>query len=192
MAAFAAIRPSFAVGSNPTGLVIPLYTYPLDGTWQAILNAKIAHPAVPIVVVINPNSGPGAVIDPSYVLGIKAFQAAGIDVLGYVATGYALNLLSSVETQIQLYKNWYAVDGIMFDEMSDVVGYSSYYSTLNAYVKQNGMTYTMGNPGTSVPLGLIGTFDSLAVYESPGYPAMSVLSQYSTYPKTDFAASATV
>src|SRR5205807_9063474 len=43
-------------------------------------------------------------------------------------------------------------------------------------------------PGTSIPFGLIGTFDSLAIYESPGYPAMSVLSQYSAYPKTDFAA----
>src|SRR5881396_556572 len=131
VAAIATIRPSSAAATSPTGLVIPLYTYPTDGTWQAILNAKIAHPTVPIIAVINPSDGPGNALDPSYVLGIKAFQAAGIVVLGYVATGYASNPLSSLENQIQLYKNWYGVNGIMFDEMRDTVGQESYYSNLN-------------------------------------------------------------
>src|SRR5437867_9232398 len=89
VAAIATIRPSSAAVTNPTGLVIPLYTYPTDGTWAAVLNAKNLHPTVPIIAVINPNSGPGAASDASYVTGIKAFQAAGIVVLGYVATGYA-------------------------------------------------------------------------------------------------------
>src|SRR5205809_4904775 len=91
VAAIATIRPSSAAATNPTGLVIPLYTYPTDGTWQAILNAKIAHPTVPIITVINPSDGPGNALDPSYVLGIKAFQVAGIMVLGYIATGYGSN-----------------------------------------------------------------------------------------------------
>src|SRR2546422_8419476 len=188
VAAFSAIRPSFAVGSNPTGLVIPLYTDPSTGTWAVVLNAKLAHPSVPITVVINPNNGPGTYPELGYLAGIKAFQAAGIIVLGYMATGYAKTYIGLVQHDLYAYWSWYALDGIMFDEMSDSMMDQDYYSTLNAYVKQIGMTYTMGNPGTSVPMGLIGTLDSLAIYESPGYPAISVLSQYSAYPKMNFAA----
>src|SRR2546426_11728464 len=89
VAAAASIRPSFAVGSNPTGLVIPLYTDPSTGTWATVLNAKNAHPTVPMIVVINPNNGPGTYPEPGYLEGIKAFQAAGITVLGYIPTAYA-------------------------------------------------------------------------------------------------------
>ena len=188
VAAASAIRPSNAVGSNPTGLVIPLYTDPSTGTWAAVLNAKLSHLSVPMIVVINPNNGPGTYPEPGYLEGIKAFQAAGIIVLGYMATGYAKTYIGLVQHDLYAYWSWYALDGIMFDEMSDSMMDQGYYATLNAYVKQIGMTYTMGNPGTSVPMGLIGTLDSLAIYESPGYPAIPVLSQYSAYPKTDFAA----
>src|SRR2546426_10814653 len=187
VAAASAIRPSNAVGSNPTGLVIPLYTDPSTGTWAAVLNAKLSHLSVPMIVVINPNNGPGTYPEPGYLAGIKAFQAAGISVLGYMATGYAKTYIGLVQHDLYAYWSWYALDGIMFDEMSDSMMDQGYYATLNAYVKQIGMTYTMGNPGTSVPMGLIGTLDSLAIYESPGYPMISVLSQYSAYPKTDFA-----
>src|SRR5947209_5770827 len=188
IAAFAAIRPTTAATSNPTGLVIPLYTDPSTGTWAAVLNAKISHPNVPMIVVINPNNGPGTYPEPGYLAGVKAFQAVGIIVLGYMATGYAKTYIGLVQHDLYAYWSWYTLDGIMFDEMSDLMMDQGYYATLNAYVKQIGMTYTMGNPGIPVPMGLIGTLDSLAIYESPGYPAISVLSQYSAYSKMDFAA----
>ena len=146
----ATARISFAATSS-SGIVIPLYTYPTDGSWAATFQARSAHPNVPIITVINPSNGPGGSSDLNYVQGVKNFQAAGIIVLGYVATGYASQLITSLESQISSYKNWYSVNGIMFDEMSSVQGNESYYSTLNTYVKSLGMTMTMGNPGTSVP-----------------------------------------
>src|SRR2546422_7375577 len=97
---------SFAATNN-SGIVIPLYTYPTDGTWTQILQAKGAHPNVPIIAVMNPNSGPGGSSDLNYVQGVRNFQAAGIIVLGYVATGYASHLISSLDSQINSYKNWY-------------------------------------------------------------------------------------
>ena len=108
-------------------------------------------------------------------------------VLGYIATGYGSNLLTTVESQALAYKNWYGVDGIMFDEMGNAVGQEAYYSALNLYVKSLGMTFTMGNPGTLVPHTFIGTLDALDIYESAGYPPISTLSQYSAYPKTGFS-----
>jgi hypothetical protein len=181
-----AIRPSSAAtATTNTGVMIPLYIYP-DSTWTAVVQARSTYPTVPILVIINPNNGPGSSSDPTYLAGVKNLQSAGVTVLGYVATGYASNSLSSVESQANLYKTWYNADGIFFDEMSNSVGNENYYSTLNSYVKSHGMTYTMGNPGTSVPSSYIGILDNLCIYESSGYPSLSFIS-YPGYPKSDFS-----
>src|SRR3989449_8451971 len=100
----ATARISFAATSS-SGVVIPLYTYPTDGSWAATLQARNAHPNVPIIAVINPNNGPGGSSDSNYVQGVKSFQAAGIIVLGYVATGYASHAMSNLDAQIRSYKN---------------------------------------------------------------------------------------
>ena len=89
--------------------------------------------------------------------------------------------------QIDEYRNWYAVDGIFFDDFNNGFTYSpATYATLNTYVKSQGMTYTMGNPGTSVSSGYIGTLDNLVIYESSGYPSLSSIT-YAGYPESDFA-----
>src|SRR2546426_11042917 len=182
----AATRTSFAAATN-SGVVIPLYTYPTDGSWAATLQARNAHPNVPIIAVINPNNGPGGSSDPNYVQGVKNFQSAGVIVLGYVATGYASHAMSNLDAQINSYWNLYRVDGIFFDEMANNQGNENYYSTLNTYVKSLGMTMTMGNPGTSVPNSYIGTLDSLCIFEQGGLPTLSYLSSYSGHLKSNFA-----
>ena len=142
--ALAASTPTF--GSS--GLAIPLYTYPCftttQCTWTAVIQARQAYPSVPILAVINPNSGPGTSKDPNYVQGVKNLQAAGVLVLGYIWTSYGRSSLPNVESQVNSYKNWYSVNGIFFDGMAYVAGSEKYYSTLNSYVKSLGMTYTMG------------------------------------------------
>ena len=184
----AATRTSFAATSN-SGIVIPLYTYPTDGSWSASLQAKKAHPNVPIIAIINPSDGPGGSSDSNYVQGVKNFQAAGIIVIGYVATGYASHGMSDLDAQISRYKNWYSVNGIFFDEMANNQGNENYYSTLNTYVKSLGMTYTMGNPGTTTLKSYVGTLDSIIIYESAGTPSLSYPASatfYPSYSKSNF------
>jgi hypothetical protein len=180
-------RPTFGATPVRSGVAIPLYNYP-DSTWTTIAQAAKANPNVPILTIINPNNGPGSSSDPTYLAGVQNLQSSGVTVLGYVATGYATSSYSStsnVESQISQYQTWYNADGIFFDEMSNTRGYESYYSTLNSYVKSNGMTYTMGNPGTSVPTSYIGVLDNLIIYESSGYPSLSFIT-YAGYPESDF------
>ena len=172
--------PALAAGSNQSGVIIPLYTYPTDSSWTTVLQVKNAHNTVPIIAVINPNNGPGVSIDQNYVLGIKSFQSAGVIVLGYVATGYAGNPLASLESQVSSYKSWYAVDGIFFDEMASNLGNEGYYSTLTGYVKSLGMTRSVGNPGTASPYSYLGTVDSYCAYENGGLPRLSFLSSYTS------------
>jgi hypothetical protein len=159
-----------------TGMIVPLYTSPTDGSWAALMQAKIAHPGVPIVAIMNPQSGPGTSASAEYASGVQELQAAGITVIGYVATDYGTTPITLAEQQIVDYWIWYHVNGTMFDMMPAAPGYEGYYSALDAYAKSLGMTYTVGNPGQSIPTSYIGTLDTLIIYENSGLPAASSIS----------------
>src|SRR5713226_9641864 len=169
--------PAFATSS--TGVIVPLYSYP-GSYWTQVIQAKNAHPSVPIIAIINPNNGPGSSIDSTYTNSIQQLQSAGITVLGYVYTGYGSRSTSSAEADINTYNSWYHINGIFFDEMSNVSGNENYYSTLSSYVKSHGMTMTVGNPGTDTLSSYIGTVDNLVIYENPGLPTTPDLGSWHT------------
>ena len=170
-----------------TGVMIALYTYP-DSTWTAVAQAKAAHPSVPVVAIINPNNGPGSSRDANYVSGIQQLHAAGVVVIGYDATGYTSRGISAVESDINTWKSLYSIDGIFFDEMSNVAGDENFYSTVSQYAKSHGYTMTVGNPGTDTLSSYIGTVDNLMIYENPGLPALSALQGWHTnYDKSNFS-----
>jgi hypothetical protein len=183
-ASLSIVRPTYAATID-SGVVVPLYNSP-GSTWTTVASTAAANPNVPIIVIVNPDSGPGSSESSSFLSGIQSLQAAHVTVLGYVATDYGGDSLSSVESQVSQYKTWYNVNGIFFDEMSDVASDESYYSSLNSYVKSDGMTFTMGNPGTSVPSGYNGIFNSINIYEASGYPTLAEITN-AGYPVSDFS-----
>ena len=134
-----------ASAASQTGVMVALYTYP-GTTWDAVAQAKIAHPSVPIVAIINPNNGPGSSRDANYVSGIQELHAAGVVVLGYDATGYASNSASSVKSVMDTWKSLYSIDGIFFDEMANWSGPESYYSGLTRLCKITWIYHDCGKP----------------------------------------------
>src|SRR2546425_13207460 len=98
-----------------SGLATPLSTYPCftitQCTWTTVIQARHAYPSVPLLAVINPNSGPGSSKDSYYVQGIKNLQAAGVVVLGYVWTIYSRVSRSKVVYEGSVYKSRYVVNG---------------------------------------------------------------------------------
>ncbi len=177
--------------ASPSGIVIPLYTYPTDGTWSTVAQTAESYPNVPIMAVINPDSGPGSSFDQNYANGIALLQSAGVIVLGYVDTAFATDSISSVESEVNQYLQWYpTINGIMFDDMSNAPGNEGYYSTLDSYAQSLGLAITMGNPGTSVPSAYVGTLNVLCVQEGAGLLTPSSLSTVSSgmgYAKSNFA-----
>jgi hypothetical protein len=158
---------------SKTGIYIPLYVYPANTgwhQWEILIRSKLAHPSVPFVVVINPSNGVGMNKDNNYVNGIKHLQSAGITVIGYVYTGYGTRDIDVVKLEIEKYRDWYDVDGIMFDEMSNKAGNETYYEILARHAKSNGMRLTKGNPGTLMPSSYTSTVDNFVIYENSGYP----------------------
>jgi hypothetical protein len=160
---------------EPTGVIVPLYSYPTSTEWDRLINVKNAHPSVPMVAIVNPTSGPGSTWSSDYVSGINDLRNSGIKVLGYVYTSYGSRSIAEVKSEIDKYGSWYNVHGILFDEMSNIPGNENYYRELTNYVYSKGLTFSAGNPGTSTTESYIGTVDTITIYEGQGVPATSLL-----------------
>ncbi|HJU14678.1 MAG TPA: spherulation-specific family 4 protein [Candidatus Nitrosotalea sp.] len=156
---------------DESGLMVPLYSYP-GNTWDKLIQEKTLYHDVPVVAIINPDNGPG-VKDGNYVAGIQKLQKAGIVVLGYV---YTKNVdTTEIRNDINEYKNWYGVDGVFFDAMSNTHGDETFYKQISDYAKSMGLTYTVGNPGADTIPSYIGTVDNLVIHDNSGFPASSLL-----------------
>jgi hypothetical protein len=162
-----------ATGAAAT--IVPLYTDPSDPSWNTVIAAKMQHPKVGVIAIVNPNNGPGSAASSSYASGIARLDAAGIKVLGYVATGYASKTAAVVEADIDRWKSFYPgqLGGIFFDEQSNRAGDVAHYHELSQYAKAQGLTFTVGNPGTDTAESYIGALDTMLIYESSGLPSAS-------------------
>ena len=178
---------SGSTSSTAAGTIVPLYTDPSDSSWNAIISAAVAHPTVHVVAIVNPSDGPGSSKNSAYTSGIAALQAAHIEVIGYVATGYGSHSIASMESEMDQWKSFYpTLQGIFFDEQSNSTSDVAHYQTLSQYAKSKGLSYTVGNPGTDVPAAYIGALDTMLIYESDGLPSVSSLSQWSSYAPGNF------
>ncbi|MDG6995698.1 MAG: spherulation-specific family 4 protein [Nitrososphaerota archaeon] len=153
-----------------TGVIVPLYSSP-GVTWVRVAKAKLANPSVPFIAIVNPSNGPGSAFDARHAKGISQLQSAGIMVLGYVYTNYGKRLPSRALSEINSYVSWYRVDGILFDEMSNLAGYEAYYSFLSGNAKSLGCKFIVGNPGTMTLPSYLETVDNLVIYENRGLPS---------------------
>ena len=139
------------------------------------------------IAVANVINGPDYLPNPDYVSAIKAANAAGTKVLGYVRTGYfgstgfttrlgqtdVASWLAQIEQDVNAWYNFYGsagLAGIFFDEAQNACGnnnmYANLYSFISAYVKQNHTGAVVAeNPGTSVPPCFQGTADIILTFE---------------------------
>ena len=164
------------------GLLVPLYIYP-GSTWNTLINIKTTYPALPIIAVINPGSGPGTAQNSDYVSWIAKLQAANILVLGYDHTSYGARPTADVKADIDRYLAFYpSIDGIFFDEMSYLkTGNESYYSTVSNYAKGKGFPITIGNPGATLPPSYLQTVDYVVISESKTSPELTSYGTYASY-----------
>ena len=174
--------------STPAGTIIPLYSYPHPGAWDAVIAAKKAYPKVPIMAVVNPNTGPGTAANSSYMTEIAKLVSAGIKVIGYVPTQYATRTPTDVNADIKRWRTLYPnVTGIFLDEMHNKAGYESYYKNATAYAKSHGFDLTMGNPGADSAPSFVGTVDLMFIYENAGVPTEAKMAGWHTsYDKRNF------
>jgi hypothetical protein len=99
------------------------------------------------IAIVNPSLGPGTSSNPDWVIQANRARAAGLKVLGYVKTNYSITAASAVKAEIDLYYNWYGVNGIFIDEVSYEAGTKqAYFLDLYNYIKAKGGLVII-NPG---------------------------------------------
>lgn len=67
-----------------------------------------------------------------------------------------------------------------YDKMliSQHQGKRSYYRELNNYAKSEGLTYTVGNTGTSIAKTYVDVVDNVIIFEAKGLPSTGDLAQW--------------
>src|SRR5947208_3242245 len=104
---------ALAAPAAPLGVMVPAYFYP-GSLWSSM---NFAATRVPLVAIMNPNSGPDTTQNPDYVAAVNSLRSAGGKVIGYVSTSYTSRSNNAVQTDIDRYFSFYAMDGIFLDEM---------------------------------------------------------------------------
>lgn len=122
------------------------------------------------IAVMNPNSGPGAAVDPAYTSAVSACRSHGVGVVGYVYTSYGARSASAVRADVDAYFARYPVSGIFFDEASNSSSTQTYYASLYQYVhaKSAGKLTVVTNPGVPATTAWQldgGTADIVNVFE---------------------------
>lgn len=146
-----------------------MYIYPTANSWQPLIDAYLSS-FIYTWAIVNPNSGPGTSLDPNYNASIAKLHAADINTLGYVRTDYARQNMSTVKAEIDRWKQYYKPNGIFFDEMANDNQNVQYYVEADKYAKQQGFTFTVGNPGTNTLPQYFDTVDTIVIYENVGVP----------------------
>jgi hypothetical protein len=158
--AFSGFTPQAEAAGLCQGIAVPAY-FPPGPLWAAAIGAAPRT----AVLIMNPDSGPGASKDMDYAVKVTAAQAAGIKVLGYVHTSYGARPALEVKSEINAYKAWYSVDGIFLDETSPDPLYLSYYRVLASYIRGGKGGFVMLNPGVVPAEGYVRLADTTVVFE---------------------------
>lgn len=164
-------------------MFIPAYFYPGPLWDQAIAGAPIVE-----IMVMNPNSGPGASQDQNYVNAVNNASNKGIKVLGYVHTTYSQRNIDTVKGEVDLYKQWYNVSGIFVDEVNSSAAAIPYYQNLSDYIRATPKDYVALNPGTIPDEGYINVSNTTVVFEGTytTYSTWSPPAYAGNYPASKF------
>ncbi|KAF2660964.1 hypothetical protein K491DRAFT_588109 [Lophiostoma macrostomum CBS 122681] len=150
-------------------ILLPLYIYPHPGAWDPLHAAVVAHPSIDFIVIVNPNSGPGAPPwwpNTDYTREIPKLKACkNVQTVGYVRTNYCMRAIEEVVEDIATYAQWshepgidkLGVEGIFFDETPNASpdkGNFEYLSAITRRVKETegilGNRTVIHNPGTVI------------------------------------------
>ena len=164
-----------ALKSSGLGLLVPAY-FPSGAEWTSLNQAA---ERVPLIAILNPNSGPGAAVNKGYVSAVNGLRRSQGRVIGYVSTTYGSRAVEEVRREIDRYYSFYEVDGIFLDEMTNDsnANHLAYYESIYRYVKARNSSHTViGNPGSKAAAAYITrpVTDTLVTFENKtGYDQYS-------------------
>ncbi len=151
-------------------LAIPTY-FTTTADWTTLL----ATPNSVGFVMVNPASGPGTSVDPTYAAIMARIRSAGVRALGYVSTQYGARPLADVLADMARYRTMYGVTSFFFDETPNVCNevvdgtprdHVQYYGQLFANAHTSPAATAVLNPGTNVPPCFLPISDVIVTFEA--------------------------
>jgi len=154
------------VSSEPVKIMVPLYVYP-GAAWDALIAAASK---VKILAIINPNSGPVATVDNAYSTYMTKLKNAGIEMVGYVYTGWGNRDVALVKADIDTYASKYPlITGIFLDEGATEASKIPVYTQIYNHIKtKSGYVHTILNPGVVPDQGYMAISTNIMIYENYG------------------------
>ncbi len=177
-------------------MLVPMYAYPSANSalWNGVRDASSS---VSITAIINPANGPGARVDSNYQKRIDELDARGVQLAGYVHTGYGTRPLEAVIADMDAFRTLYPkVTMIFVDEQSSDIANLDYYRAIHAHAATSGYTRVFGNPGSKTPEAFTTSPHipvTTVIYESPytGWTTYSPDAYVGMRAASDFAMIAT-
>jgi hypothetical protein len=141
---------------------MPIYADPdvVPEIWVGAL----ASPAGSIVI-LNPDSGSGKTRDLRYAERVARAHEGGLEVLGYVDTGYGARPPEAVMADVDQYVSWYGVDGVFFDQASGALARLGHYRSITAAARARGLAVALNMGVPDVHSGYAEIADVLGVFE---------------------------
>jgi len=120
-------------------MLIPLYSHPTDQDGELWNSVALAAQKIPITVifgVIRAEEEPVPTPpDVEYLNGLQQLRNAGVTLLAYVETTNGERPIEDVKTDVKAYSEYYDIDGIFYDEVSNSFDDFTYYEEVTAYAK---------------------------------------------------------
>ena len=129
---------------------MPAYFYPGGAglkDWNRLIEAA---PRVPIVAIVNPESGPGKEANPDYAAVVSRAKAAGVKVIGYVNTEYGKRPARRSRPISTGGSEFYPdIQGIFLDAQASGAEHVDLYAALRTFVRRKiKEAVVITNPGT--------------------------------------------
>ncbi len=119
-------------------ILVPAYFRPSgEGLrhWERLIDAA-RH--APVVAIVNPQSGPGAQLDPDYTRIIQEAVRSGVTCIGYISTRYGKRPPAEVREDIDRWNSFYPdVHGFFFDEQAEHHRHVNHYRALTRYSRRS-------------------------------------------------------
>lgn len=189
----AAGLPGVEASTATVTLLVPAYFHPSgksQASWIRLIEAS-AH--VPLVIIVNPSSGPGMEIEKAYAEAIDQAANKKITVIGYINTEYGKRPLEAVKAEIERWARFYPkIRGFFFDAQAKEAEHVNYYREISKYAKARvAGALVATNPGTACAEDFFSrsATDVACVFEHPtGFSAFSLDLWARRYPLNRFAA----
>jgi hypothetical protein len=125
-----------ATAARRLRLLVPAYIYPTGEGLKQWRRLGDAAAKVDLVVIVNPDTGPGIERNHVYASAIVEAADRGVKLVGYVSTQYTDRPVAEVKADIDAWVRFYPrIVGFFLDQQPQDAGHAAYFAEIGTYAR---------------------------------------------------------